>query len=68
MIVILQFQRGSEFGNSTQREDFLKYSSESYYPDASARWRGILHSDVSERVLGGIQISPPISIILKNIS
>ena len=47
MYVSMQFQRGSNFGNSTHREDFQRYLPQHYQPDVSTRRRGLLRNDVS---------------------
>ena len=46
IILLLQFQRGTTFGNSTNREDFQCYSTDSYRPDVSTRRKGLLMNDV----------------------
>ena len=45
--LFVQFSKGKEFGNSTSREAFSKYSHSVYLPDSSTRRRGLLRNDVS---------------------
>ena len=45
---ILQFKKGTEFGNSTNREAFQTYCSKTYSPDVTTRRKGLLRNDVSD--------------------